>query len=153
MAAFLFLSLPKTICLVGSLLGHTTILYLRQSSFIFLRRKFGHRGSLSISLVFFRIILAAGWYCNLNSHPQASVPCPPEDTVAMQWHKRILSDSSLELEDRTDLLPVIKDASQGHLLGSGLVISYLRNSHDREEKKKEKSNSPRLISMGGLPQE
>ena len=71
----------------------------------------------------------------------------------MQWHKRILSDSSLELEDRTDLLPVIKDASQGHLLGSGLVISYLRNSHDREEKKKEKSNSPRLISMGGLPQE
>ena len=101
MAAFLFLSVPKTICLVGSLLGHTTILYLRQSSFIFLRRKFGHRGSLSISLVFCRIILAAGWYGNLNSHPQARImrEYPLEDTVAMQWHKRILRDSSLELED------------------------------------------------------
>ena len=63
-------------------------------------RKFGHRGSLSISLVFCRISLAAGWYCNLNSHLQASVPHAPEDTVATTWHKRILSDF-LELEDRT----------------------------------------------------
>ena len=99
MAGFLFLYVPNTIYLIGSLLGHTTILYLRQSSFISLRRKFGHRGSLSVSLVFFRIILAVGWYFNLNSHPQASVPCPAEDTMAMQWHKIILSNSSLELED------------------------------------------------------
>jgi len=33
-------------------------------------------------------------------------------------------------------VPVIKDASQGHLLGSGLVISHLKDSDDREEKKK-----------------
>ena len=31
---FSWLSVPKTICLVGSLLGHTTIPYLRHSSFI-----------------------------------------------------------------------------------------------------------------------
>ena len=98
--SFSWLSVPKTICLIGSLLGHTTTLYLRQSSFISLGRKFGHRGSLSISLVFFcRLSLAAGWYCNSNSHPQASVPCPPEGTVATQWHKIILSYFSLELED------------------------------------------------------
>ena len=118
-ASFSWLSVPNTICLVGSLLGHTTILYLRQSSFIFLRRKFGHRGSLSISLVFCRRILAAGWYCNLNSHPQASVPCPPEDTVATQWHKRILSDFSLELEDRTasSYQGCISRASAGKWIG------------------------------------
>ena len=52
-------------------------------------------------LVFSSIILAAGWYCNLNSHPQVSVPHPPVDTAATQWHKRILSDSSSELEDQT----------------------------------------------------
>ena len=67
--------------------------------YLLVERKFGHRESLSIFLVFCRIIVAAGWYCNLNSHPQASVPCPPEDTVATQWHKIILSDFSLELED------------------------------------------------------
>ena len=32
-------SVPDTICLVGSLLGHTTIPYLRQSSFISLSQK------------------------------------------------------------------------------------------------------------------
>ena len=32
----------------------------------------------------------------------------------------------------------IKDASHGHLLGSGLVISHLKNSHVREEKEKKK---------------
>ena len=55
--------------------------------------------------------------------------------MAMQWHKRILSGFSLELEDRT----VIKDASQGRLLGSGLVIPHLKDSDDREGKKKEKN--------------
>ena len=33
-------------------------------------------------------------------------------------------------------LPVIKDTSQGRLLGSGLVISHQKDSDDREEKKK-----------------
>ena len=32
----------------------------------------------------------------------------------------------------------MKDASQGHLLESGLVISHLKDSDDREEKKKKK---------------
>ena len=50
----------------------------------------------------------------------------------MQWHKRILSYFSLGLEDRT------ASSYQGHLLGSGLVISHLKDSHDREEKKKKK---------------
>ena len=56
------------------------------------------------------------------------------DTVATQWHKRISNDFSLELEG--EQLPVIKDASQGHLLGSELVISHLKDSDDGEEKKK-----------------
>ena len=100
--SFLWLPVPNAICLVVSLLGHTAIPYLRQSSFIFLGwKKMWTWGSLSISLVFCGISLSAGWYCNLNSHPQASVPFPPEDTVATQWHKRILSNFSLELEDRT----------------------------------------------------
>ena len=37
--SFSWLSVPDTICLVGSLLGHTTIPYLRQSSFISLSLK------------------------------------------------------------------------------------------------------------------
>ena len=36
-------------------------------------------------------------------------------------------------------LTVIKDASQGRLPGSELVSSHLKESHDREEKKKEKN--------------
>ena len=32
--SFFCLSVPHTVCLLGSLLGHTTVLYLRQSSFI-----------------------------------------------------------------------------------------------------------------------
>ena len=70
-------------------------------SYLLVGRKFGHRGSLSISLVFCRIILIAGWYYNLKFHPQASVPRSPVDTVATQWHKRISNDFSLELEGRT----------------------------------------------------
>ena len=35
-------------------------------------------------------------------------------------------------------LTVIKDASQGRLPGSELVISHLKNSHDRKEKEKKK---------------
>ena len=50
--------------------------------YLLVERKFGHRGPLSIFLVFCRIIVAAGWYCNLNSHSQASVPHPPVDIVA-----------------------------------------------------------------------
>ena len=46
-------------------------------------------------------------------------------------------------------LPIIKDASQGCLSGSGLVISHLKDSDDREEKKN--TNRPPPISMGGLP--
>ena len=76
--SFRWLPVPNTICLVGSLLRHTTIPYLRQSSFISLSwKKIWTWGSLSISLAFCRISLAAGWYCNLSSHHQASVPCPP----------------------------------------------------------------------------
>ena len=37
--SFFWLPVPNTICLVGSLLGRTTIPYLRQSSFIFLSWK------------------------------------------------------------------------------------------------------------------
>ena len=37
-------------------------------------------------------------------------------------------------------LPVVRDASQGRLPGSGLVISHLKNSHVREEKEKKKTN-------------
>ena len=37
--SFSWLPVPNTICLVGSLLGHTTIPYLRQSSFISLSQK------------------------------------------------------------------------------------------------------------------
>ena len=37
---------------------------------------------------------------------------------------------------RIKQLSVVKDASQGHLSGSGLVISHLKDSDDREEKKK-----------------
>ena len=43
----------------------------------------------------------------------------------------------------------MKDASQGHLLESGLVISHLKDSDDSEEKKN--TNRPPSISMGGLP--
>ena len=67
--------------------------------------------------------------------------------MATQWHKRILRNFSLELEDQ---FPVIKDASQGRWLGSGLVISHLKDSYDREEKKKKKTNRPPSISMDGL---
>ena len=35
-------------------------------------------------------------------------------------------------------LPVIKDTFQGRLLGSGLVIFHLKDSLDREEKKKKR---------------
>ena len=58
----------------------------------------------------------------------------PRGTTATQWYKRILSDFSLELEDQT--ASVIKDASQGRLSGSGLVIYHVKDSDDREEKKK-----------------
>ena len=37
--SFSWFPVPNTICLVGSLLGHTTIPYLRQSSFISLSWK------------------------------------------------------------------------------------------------------------------
>ena len=62
-----WLPAPNTICLMGSLLGRTTIPYSdRVPSYLLIGRKFGHRGSLFISLVFCRIILIAGWYCNLK---------------------------------------------------------------------------------------
>ena len=57
----------------------------------------------------------------------------------MQWHKRILSDFSLELEDQT--ASSYQGCIQGPLSGSGLVISLLKHSDDREEKKKEKTNT------------
>ena len=99
-ASLSWLFVLNSICLVGLVLGHTTTPYLdRIPSYLLVGRKFGHRGTLSLSLVFCRISLAAGWYYNLNSYLQASVPCPLEDTVAMQWHKRILSNFYLGLED------------------------------------------------------
>ena len=53
--------------------------------------------------------------------------------MAAQWHKRILSDS-LELEDQ------IASSYQAYIsrasAGSGLVISHLKDSDDREKKKK-----------------
>ena len=68
--------------------------------------------------------------------------------MATQGHKSILSDF-LELEDQT---ASSYPASQGYLSGSGLVISHLKDSHDREEKKKKKKpNRLSSISMGGLP--
>ena len=76
-------------------------------------------GSLSISIVFCRIILIAGWYCNLKFHPQASVPRPPVDSVATQWHKRISNDFSLELEGRiaSSYQGCISKASAGKWIG------------------------------------
>ena len=44
-------------------------------------------------------------------------------------------------------LPIIKDASQGRLSGSGLVISHLKDSDDREEKKKEKKTLIGLLQF------
>ena len=68
--------------------------------------------------------------------------------MAAQWHKRILSDS-LELEDQ------IASSYQAYIsrasAGSGLVISHLKDSDDREKKKKEKTNRAPSISMGGRP--
>ena len=54
----------------------------------------------------------------------------------MQWHKKISSDFSLELEDSTasSYQGCISGAS-----GSGLAISHLKDGADREEKKKEKN--------------
>ena len=56
----------------------------------------------------------------------------------------------MQRSKKIEQLPVIKDASQGHLWGSESVISNLKNSDDREEKKKE-PNRPPSISIGGLP--
>ena len=102
-------------------------------------------GSLSISIVFCRIILIAGWYCNLKFHPQASVPHPPVDTVATQWHKRILSDFSLELEGRTasSYQGCISKASAGKWIG---YFPSERQS-GQGEKKKKKTNRPLSISI------
>ena len=52
--------------------------------------------------------------------------------MAQKNFKRLL------LGVRIEQLPVIKDASQGCLPRSGLVISHLKDSHDREEKEKKK---------------
>ena len=57
--------------------------------------------------------------------------------MVIQWHKGILSDFSLELEDQT--ASCYQGCIQGPLSGSGLIISHLKDSDDREEKKKEKS--------------
>ena len=75
-----------------------------------------------------------------------SVPCPPEDTVAMQWHKRILSDFSLGFEDRTasSYQECISRASVRKWIG----ISPLKDSSDREGKKKENTNRLPSIPMG-----
>ena len=56
--------------------------------------------------------------------------------MAMQRHKKISSDFSLELEDSTasSYQGCISGAS-----GSGLAISHLKDGADREEKKKEKN--------------
>ena len=92
---------------------------------------------MSISLVFCRISLAAGSYCNLNFHTQARVPYP-WGYHGQAMAQRILSNFSLRLEDWT-ASGYLKGASQGCLLGSGLVISYLKkDSDDREGKKKKR---------------
>ena len=57
--------------------------------------------------------------------------------MAMQWHKIIFGNFSLELESQT--ASSYQDASQGCLLGSEFVISHLKDSDVREEKKKEKN--------------
>ena len=67
--------------------------------------------------------------------------------MSMKWHNRILSNFSLEDQTASSYQGCISSA----LSGSGLVISHLKDSDDREEKKKEKLNRPSSISMGGLP--
>ena len=91
------------------------------------------------------VSLISLWYCNLNSHPLASVPCSPEDTVASQWHKRILSDFSLELEGRTasSYQGCISKASAGKWIG---YFPSERQS-GQGEKKKKKTNRPLSISI------
>ena len=49
-ASFSCLSVPNTICLVGSLLGHTTIPYVRQSSLISLSQKKSWTEGISVHL-------------------------------------------------------------------------------------------------------
>ena len=56
--------------------------------------------------------------------------------MAKPRHKGILSDFSLELGDQT--ASSYLGCILGHLSGSGLVTSHLKDSDDREEKKKEK---------------
>ena len=116
-----------------------------QTELYLLVRRFGHGGSLFIFLVFCGISLAAGWYCNLNSHPQASVPCLPEDTVVTQWHKRILSNFSLELEDQaaSSYQACISRASVEKWFGY-----FPSKSDDWEEKKKEKKTNRPSVFIG-----
>ena len=45
----------------------------------------------------------------------------------------------------------MKDAAQGHLSESELVISHLKDNDDREEKKEKKNYRPPSISVGGFP--
>ena len=51
--------------------GYSNPIFKTVPSYLSMGRKFGNRGSLFISLVFCRISLAAGWYFNLSSHPEA----------------------------------------------------------------------------------
>ena len=51
--------------------GYSNPIFKTVPSYLSMGRKFGNRGSLFISLIFCRISLAARWYCNLRSHPQA----------------------------------------------------------------------------------
>ena len=69
--------------------------------------------------------------------------------MAKPWHKRILSDFSLELGDRT--ASSYLGCILGHLSGSRLVTFHLKDSDDREEKKKNKQTNRPPIFMGGLP--
>ena len=48
---------------------------------------------------------------------------------------------------RVIIIPVIKAASQGRLLGSGSVISHLKDSHVREEKEEEKKKQIGFLKL------
>ena len=74
----------------------------------------------------------------LLSSGQCSLsPRHPKDTMAMQWHKIIFGNFSLELEGQTT------SSYQGCIsrVSVGKWIGYFpsENSDDREEKKKEKN--------------
>ena len=63
-ASFSCLSACNTICPAGSLKACISLTLETEFLYVLIGRKFGHRGFLPISLVYYRTDLIVGWYCN-----------------------------------------------------------------------------------------